>query len=156
MKKIVKIFAIILVLIIVILGVRRIYYNAVGINPDELYLSKENSEESIKANLGSYQWSDKGLHVVADAIEPTEIDFAKSFDVKQNEKLYFTDSNWTKASAIILLESESGKVTHLVMDCNVEENYIVVPIITGEYIVQINLESSKGNVWYAVKLNIFE
>ena len=157
MKKIVTILVIILIIVSVVLIGRRAYFNTVGIKPDELYLTKENSQESFKTSMGSYKWDDKGMQVIADSISPLEIEFSEVIEVKQNEKLYFNDCNWTNVSSVVLLQKDDEEVARLAIESNLEEKYIVVPSIAlDEYIVQINLESQKGTVWYAVKLNINE
>lgn len=156
MKKLFKIFMIILIILIVILIGRRVYYNIVGIAPIDLYLTKENSEETIETNRGSYQWNDKGIYIIADSVSASEMEFINVFNVKQGEKISFSEDNWTKASAVILLEGSNGGVTRLVVNADLDENYIEIPTITGEFIMQLNFESKKGNVWYAVKLNIEE
>ena len=51
MKKSIKIIGVIFIIIIVVLIVRRIYYANIEIKPNDLYLSKENSEDNIKMNV---------------------------------------------------------------------------------------------------------
>ena len=155
MKKVVKILIVILVVAIILIVGRKIYYNNLTIEPNDLYLTKENSEISIKMNTGTYSWSDKGIQVVADSIPAQDMDNLKVLNVKPDEKIYFTDCDWTSSSAIILLRNENN-VAGFAIDSNPKENYIIVPNIKGEYIVQISLESAKGEVWYAAKLNITE
>lgn len=157
MKKILKILIIVLVVIILIFAARKIYYNNVKIEPEELYLTKENTEEEFKASKGSYSWNDKGISVIADSIGPLQMDFSKAIDVKVNEKIYFSDHNWTKGGSAVILAKERTEVARVTLETNLEENYIVVPELTkGEYVIQINLESDKGDVWYATKINITE
>lgn len=157
MKKIWKILVVILILFIVILMGRKIYYTNVGIAPEDLYLRSENSQEEFKASKGSYKWDDKGMQVIADSISPLEMDFSKSIEVKQNGKIYLNDCEWTSVSAVVILQQERKEVARIAMEANLEENYIVAPSIAlGEYVIQINLKSDKGDVWYASKINIVE
>ena len=157
MKKVIKILIVVLILILAIFIGRKIYYNAVGVSPNELYISKENSDEKIKASMGSYQWTDKGVTVIADAISPVEIDYIKALEVKADEKVLFSDDEWTNGSAALLIQGKNQEFANYSIECNAEENYIVVPdVTTGEYIVKVNLESEKGKVWYSFKLNIVD
>lgn len=153
MKKVIKVIVIIFIVIILLLVGRKIYYNNVKITPGDLYLNKENSEENIKMNLGSYSWQDKGINVAGVSVSPQDMENLKTLNVKQNEKVKFTDYKWNSASARILLINEQ-QVAGFAIEINLDENYIVVPSFEGEYIVQIDLESDKGEVWYAAKLNI--
>lgn len=153
MKKSVKILLVILVVITLLFIGRKIYYSNVEIKPEDLYLSKENSEENIKMNIGTYSWEDKGMNVVADSIPAQDMENFKTLNVKQNEKIIFTDYDWTSSNARILLIYE-GTVAGFGIESNPEEHYIIVPNMEGEYIVQIDLKSDKGDVWYAAKLNI--
>lgn len=157
MKKVLKIFIIVLIIVIAVLIGRKIYYNNVGIKPKDIYLIKESSEEQYQATMGSYSWNDNGMSVVADSIGPLQMDFSKSIDVKPNDKIYFTDYEWTNIGASVILAQERKEIARVTIETNLEENYIVVPeLVTGEYVVQINLESDKGDVWYATKINITE
>ena len=157
MKKILKVLIIVLVAIILIFAVRKIYYRNVKVEPEELYLTKENMEEEFKATKGSYSWNDKGVAVIADSIGPLQMDFSKAIDVKVNEKIYFSDHNWTNGGSALILAKERTEVARVTLETNLEENYIVVPELTkGEYVIQLNLESEKGDVWYAAKINITE
>ena len=153
MKKSIKIIGVIFIIIIVVLIVRRIYYANIEIKPNDVYLSKENSEDNIKMNIGTYSWNDKGIDVISDSISAQDMGNLKTLNVKQNEKIYFTDCDWNSANARLLLIN-GGNVAGISMEINVDENYIVVPNFEGEYIVQIDLKSDKGDVWYAAKLNI--
>lgn len=153
MKKIVKIVFIILVIIVLGFIGRKIYYSTVEIKPDDLYLTKENLEGNIKMNIGTYSWEDKGANVVVDSIPAQDMENLKTLNVKQNEKVVFTDCDWISSNARILLVHE-GTVAGFAIESNPEEHYIIVPNMEGEYIVQIDLKSKKGDVWYAAKLNI--
>lgn len=157
MKKFLKILIILLAVVILIFAVRKIYYSNVKIEPEELYLIKENTEEEFKASKGSYSWNDKGISVIADSIGPLQMDFSKTIDVKVNDKIYFTDHDWTNGGSAVILAKERTEVARVTLETNLEESYIVVPELTkGEYVIQINLESEKGDVWYATKINITE
>lgn len=153
MKKIVKIVCIILVIIVLGFIGRKIYYSTVEIKPEDLYLNKENLEENIQMNIGTYSWEDKGVNVVADSIPAQDMENLKTLNVKQNEKIIFTDCDWISSNARVLLIHE-GTVAGFAIESNPEEHYIIVPNMEGEYIVQIDLKSKKGEVWYAAKLNI--
>ena len=157
MKKFLKILIILLAVVILIFAVRKIYYSNVKIEPEELYLIKENTKEEFKASKGSYSWNDKGISVIADSIGPLQMDFSKAIDVKVNDKIYFTDHDWTNGGSAVILAKERTEVARVTLETNLEESYIVVPELTkGEYVIQINLESEKGDVWYATKINITE
>ncbi len=153
MKKALKIISVILIAIIVLLIGRKVYYSNIEIKPNDVYLKSEISGENIKMNMGSYSWQDKGINVVADSISAQNIENLKTLEVKQNEKIYFTHCNWNKATARLLLVNEDD-VIGVSVEVNVNENYIIVPHFEGEYIIQLDLSSDKGNVWYASKLNI--
>lgn len=155
MKKILKYLVILLTVVIVVLIARKIYLNNVRIEPEDIYITKEDSTEQYKANKGSYAWKDKGISVVADSITPLQMDFSKSIDVKANDKIYFSDCNWTNVSATVILAKERKEIAKVTIETNLEEKYIVVPeLALGEYVIQLNLQSEKGNVWYAIKINI--
>lgn len=157
MKKFLKILIILLAVVVLVFAARKIYYSNVKIEPEELYLTKENSVEEFKATKGSYSWNDKGISVIADSIGPLQMDFSKAIDVKVNDKIYFTDYNWTNGGSAVILAKERTEVARVTLETNLEENYIVMPELTkGEYVIQINLESDKGDVWYAAKINITE
>ena len=157
MKKVFKILIVALIVFCAILIGRKIYYTKVGIGPEELYLSKQSSKEEFKMNKGAYQWDDKGMQVIADSISPLEIHFINSIEVSSNDKLYFNDYGWTMVNAFVILQQDKKEIARIPIETNLEENYIVVPdIVAGEYIIQINLESENGKVWYATKINITE
>ncbi len=153
MKKVVRIIIIVLLIIALILIGRKIYYNNIEVKPNDLYLSRENSEENIKMNTGSYSWQDKGINVAGVSVSPQDIENLKTLNVKQNEKINFTDCNWTSATGNLLLINEQN-TAGFALEINPKEHYIIVPNFEGEYIIQIDLESDKGEVWYAAKLNI--
>lgn len=155
MRNILKNLIIILILFIVPIISIIIYYNNVEIKPEELYLTKENSGEEFKANTGGFSWKDKGRTTIADSISPLQMDFSKSIDVKANDKIYFSDCNWTNVGATVILAKERKEIAKVTIETNLEEKYIVIPeLALGEYVIQLNLQSEKGNVWYAVKINI--
>ena len=155
MKKVLIVIGIILILLLISFIGTRVYYNNVGVEPDDLYFYKETSEEKIKASKGSYSWNDKGTSVIADSVGPLQMDFSKAIDVKADEKLYFTDDNWKTASAFVIISQERTEVARVTIEVNLDEKCIIVPELTpGEYVIQLNLESEKGDVWYATKLNI--
>ena len=157
MKKVLIVLSIILILILILFIVTRVYYNNVGVKPNDLYLNKENSEEMFKASMGTYSWNDKGISVIADSVGPLQIDFTKLIDVKAGEKLYFSDENWSVVSAFAIIAEERKEMARVTIEANLEEKCIIVPEFTpGEYVIQINLESEKGDVWYAAKINITE
>lgn len=157
MNKILKNIAIILLIILLILIGRRIYYSTVYIEADDLYLTKENSTEQILANKGTYSWSDKGTHVNVDTVGPTEMEYAKIIEVKKGEKLFFNDCNWTNSTASIIISRETKELAKVSIECNAQENYIVIPdIALGEHFIEIYCESDKGQVWYSAKINIVE
>ena len=81
MKKVLIVIGIILILLLISFIGARVYYNNVGVEPDDLYFYKETSEEKIKASKGSYSWNDKGTSVIADSVGPLQIDFSKPIDV---------------------------------------------------------------------------
>ena len=157
MKKVLKIFIVILVVLVVAIAARKIYYSVVEIEPNDLYLTKENTEENFIATKGSYSWNDKGVSVIADSISHLEMDYSKEIDVKANDKIYFSDDNWTSVGASVILAQGRKEIAKVTIESNLEGKYIVVPEIEpGEYVVQINLESDKGDVWYTTKINISE
>lgn len=159
MKKIWKILAIILIVVMIIFIIDTIYYKTAKVEPKDLYITKEESNEIIKACKGSYSWKEKGflrkISVVADSIDPTHFDYTKVLNVNIGDKIYFNNYDWTKVSASIILEKDRKEIAKVPIESNLEECYVVVPeIIDGEYIIQINLKSNKGDVWYSVKVNI--
>ena len=157
MKKILKVLIVIMIILIGTFIATRIYYNNVGIEPNDLYLNKEYSKEMYKATKGSYSWNDKGMSVIADSVSPVQMDFSKSINVNAGEKLYFSDENWTSSSAYVIIAQERTEMARIAIETNLEQNYITVPeLSSGEYLIQINLESNKGDVWYATKINIIE
>lgn len=157
MKKFLKILIIVLVAIIIIFAIRKIYYNNVKVEPEELYLIKENTEEEFKATKGSYSWNDNGISVIADSISPLQMDFSKAIDVKANDKIYFSDDNWTSANALVIIAQGRTEMARITIEINLEEKCITIPQLSpGEYVIQINLESKKGDVWYAAKINVTE
>lgn len=157
MKKVLKILVIVLIIVLIVFIGRRIYYTIVGIKPEDLYLVKEDTQEQIKATRGSYSWNDKGLSVIADSISPLDMDFSKVIEVKPNDKIFFSDYEWTNVGASLILAKERKEIAKVTIETNLEENYIIVPeVVSGEYIIQIIFESDKGNVWYATKINITE
>lgn len=161
MKKIFKIFAIILIIIVGLLIGEEVYFRNIKIEPEDLYLTKETSNEEIKASKGSYQWSVKGIikehSVIADSLSPVSFDYSKFIDVKPGDKIYFNDCNWTKVSASIILQKDKTEVAKIAIESNLEEKYIVIPeMVANEYVLKIDLESDKGKVWYSAKIKITE
>lgn len=161
MKKVLKILAIILIIVIGVVVADVIYYKTAKVEPEDLYLTTENSNEQIKANRGTYQWKKKGIirdiNVIADSIGPTSFDYPKIIEAKSGDKIYFSDNGWTKVNASIILQKDRTELAKVPIESNVEKRYIVVPeMVAGEYIVQIDLESEMGEVWYSAKIKITE
>ncbi len=161
MNKITKILILALILVVCISLADIIYSKNVLIEPDNLYLTKENSEEKVQATKGSYTWKEKGIiryiNVSADSIGPTSIDYNKKVEVKSGDKIYFNDCNWTEVSALLILQKDGKEIATLPVESNIEERYIVVPqLVADDYIVKIDLKSNKGDVWYSAKIKIVE
>lgn len=161
MKKSWKILAVIFIVVIMVFIVDAIYCRIVKVEPDDLYLTKENSEENVQATKGSYVWEEKGIirniSVAADSIGPTSIDYNKKIEVKSGDKVYFNDCNWTSVGASLILQKDGKEIASLPIESNLEEKYIVIPqLVTDDYIIKIDLKSEKGEVWYSAKIKITE
>lgn len=161
MKKSWKILAVIFIVVIMVFIVDAIYCRIVKVEPDDLYLTKENSEENVQATKGSYVWEEKGIirniSVAADSIGPTSIDYNKKIDVKSGDKVYFNDCNWTGVGASLILQKDGKEIASLPIESNLEEKYIVIPqLVADDYIIKIDLKSEKGEVWYSAKIKITE
>ena len=161
MKKSWKILAVIFIVVIMVFIVDAIYCRIVKVEPDDLYLTKENSEENVQATKGSYVWEEKGIirniSVAADSIGPTSIDYNKKIDVKSGDKVYFNDCNWTGVGASLVLQKDGKEIASLPIESNLEERYIVIPqLVADDYIIKIDLKSEKGEVWYSAKIKITE
>ena len=159
MNKITKILIVVLIIIIFVLVADALYCRTISVEPDELYLSKENSEESIQATKGSYTWKERGLikyvNVVSDSVGPTSIDYNQKIEAKSGEKIYFSDSNWSDIGASLILQKDGKDVAILPIESNIEERYIIVPqLVNDEYVVKIDLKSDNGEVWYSAKIVI--
>ena len=161
MKKSWKILAVIFIVVIMVFIVDAIYCRIVKVEPDDLYLTKENSEENVQATKGSYVWEEKGIirniSVAADSIGPTSIDYNKKIEVKSGDKVYFNDCNWTGVGASLVLQKDGKEIASLPIESNLEERYIVIPqLVEDDYIIKIDLKSEKGEVWYSAKIKITE
>lgn len=161
MKKSWKILAVIFIVVIMVFIVDAIYCRIVKVEPDDLYLTKENSEENVQATKGFYVWEEKGIirniSVAADSIGPTSIDYNKKIDVKSGDKVYFNDCNWTGVGASLILQKDGKEIASLPIESNLEEKYIVIPqLVADDYIIKIDLKSEKGEVWYSAKIKITE
>lgn len=161
MKKSWKILAVIFIVVIMVFIVDAIYCRTAQVKPDDLYLTKENSEENVQATKGSYVWEEKGIirniSVAADSIGPTSIDYNKKIDVKSGDKVYFNDCNWTGVGASLVLQKDGKEIASLPIESNLEERYIVIPqLVADDYIIKIDLKSEKGEVWYSAKIKITE
>lgn len=159
MNKITKILIIVAILIVCVWVADIIYCKIISVEPDDLYLVKENSEENVKATKGSYTWKEKGIiryiNVTADSVGPINIDYNKIIEVKPGDKIYFNDCNWTNVGASVILQKDGKEVANIPIESNLEERYIVVPqIVVDEYIVKIDLKSDNGEVWYSAKIKI--
>ena len=157
MKKKLKFFVIILIVIIMALVSIKIYIDKLEIGPEDVYLTMENSTVEYKTTTGAYTWNDKGKHVIADSIQPLQMDFSNIIDVKENDKIYFSGEEWTNIGASLMIAKGRNEVARVTIETNLEEKYFVIPeLVAGEYVIQINLESDKGEVWYAAKIRIME
>lgn len=161
MKKSWKILAIIFIIVIMIFIVDAVYCKTVTVEPDNLYLTKENSEEKVQATRGSYIWKERGIirniSVAADSVGPTSIDYNKIIEVKVGDKLYFNDCNWTEVGASVILQKDGKEVASIPIESNIEEKFIVIPqLVADDYIIKIDLKSEKGEVWYSAKIKITE
>ena len=159
MSKKIKLLIVIIILFVSIFIVDLIYVKTATVKPDNLYLTRENSEEKVQASIGSYTWKRKGIirniNVSADSIGPVSIDYNKKIEVKAEDKIYFNDCNWTNVSASLILQKDGKEMAILPMESNLEERYIVIPqLVEDDYIIKIDLESNKGNIWYSAKINI--
>ena len=161
MKKITKILIVVLILVVCIFIVDAIFCKNILVEPEILYLSKENAEEKIQATRGSYTWTERGLirniTATADSIGPTNIDYNKKIEVKSGDKIYFNDCNWTDVGALLIFQKDGKEVASIPLESNLEEKYIVTPqLLTDDYIIKIDLKSEKGEVWYSAKIKITE
>lgn len=161
MNKVTKVLIIVLILVAGVFIADTIYCKTISVEPDNLYLTKESSEEKIQATKGSYIWEERGIirniSVVADSIGPTGIDYNKKIDVKPGDKIYFSDCNWSGVGASLILQKEGKEIAILPMESNLEEKYMVIPqLVADEYVIKIDLESEKGEVWYSAKIKITE
>jgi len=108
----------------------------------------------IEANRGSYSWNDKETYVIADSISPVEMDYAITLDVKKDEMIYFENLEGIITNVTIYNSQKQILDTDITFDMN--EKYIVVPSLVGEYIVKVDTACDKGKVWYSIKLNIHD
>ena len=159
MSKKIKLLIVIVILFVSVFIVDLIYAKTTTVKPGNLYLTKENSKEKVQAAMGSYTWTQRGIirkiNVSADSIGPLSIDYNKKIEVKAEDKIYFNDCNWTNISASLILQKDGKEVAILPIESNFEEKYIVIPqLVEDDYIIKIDLESDKGNVWYSAKINI--
>lgn len=159
MKKSWKILVTIIIVIIIVVITDIIYCKTVKVEPNDLYLTNKETNETIKATRGGYSWKERGIlreiNVIADALGPTSFDYTKIMKTKVGNKIYFDDYEWTNVSASVILQKDRTEIAKVPIQSNLEENYIVIPDMTdGEYIIQINLESDNGEVWYSAKINI--
>lgn len=166
MKKIWKILTIILIVIVVlivfVIAADKIYGKIIKVEPGNIYLSKENSEEEIKAVRGSYSWREKTLisyiNVNADASSPLTFDYTQTIKAKPGEKIYFKDDeNWNSIVASVIFGKDRIEIVKVSIESNLEERYIVVPEMEkGKHVVQMDMKSEKGEAWYTFQLDIVE
>lgn len=155
-KNIVKIIIAILVVILVVFVGVKLYEANVEIKPKDLIITNHDGSDSVTAEIGTYNWSRNGKYVVADSISAQDMEYMQVLNVKKNEKIYFSNYDWTKSSAVIILKNNAGEAVQLVIDSNPEECSVTIPNISGTQILQIDLESPKGKVWYSAKVNVIE
>ncbi len=163
MNKLLKILTIILVtillLIILVVIADKIYGRIIKVEPEDIYLTKENTEESIKSVKGSYSWKEKTLisyiNVNADSSSPLTYDYTQTITAKPGEKIYFEGGEWNSLVASVILGKDRTEIAKISIDSNLSERYIVVPEMeSGKHIVQMDLKSEKGEVWYTFQLEI--
>ena len=155
-KNIVKIIIAMLVVVLVVFVSVKLYEVNVEIKPNDLILTNHDNSDTVTAELGSYNWSRNGKYVVADSVSAQEMEYNQVLNVAKNQKIYFSNYDWTKSSAVIILKNNAGEAVQLVIDSNPEECCVTIPNISGTQILQIDLESPKGNVWYSTKVNVIE
>jgi len=152
MKKRIKIvmcacLVIICVSVIFLVG-RKMYYNSLEIEPYEIYVESKITNQKIKLNSYSYQWNDKGIFVIGDGNLP-KIEEAECFKAEPGEKIYFSDYEDTSVVASTITLGNDGKFS-VSLDSNNEENYFILPNISGKNLIGITLTSEKkGTANYA-------
>lgn len=153
--------AIVLLLILLVIA-DKIYGKMLKVEPGDLYLTKENTEEKIKASKGGYQWTEKSIinsiNVIADSLGVLAFDYSKNLEVKPGDKIYFDNlEDWTSASASVILSKDREEIARISIETNFEEKYIIVPEIEkGKHVVQMDMEAEKGRVRYGFQINIVE
>ena len=165
MNKIWKILIIALILIILVIALvavaDKIYGKMITVEPDDIYLNKENSEEKIKGVKGSYSWREKTLisyvAVNADAASPLTYDYTQTISAKPGEKIYFNNDEWNSLVASVILGKDRVEIGKISIESNLEEGYILVPeMLPGKYVVEMDLKAEKGEAWYTFQINIVE
>lgn len=112
----------------------------------------DNQEKVYRAYIHGYDWEKKRIHVHADSVGPTEIDYDEVIEAKVNDKIYFKDFDGRLGS--INLYTEEKESIKLITEFNNEDKYFVVPDVIGTYIMPINSLCEKGKVTYSIKINI--
>lgn len=131
--------------------------------PDNLIL-RSNSNE-ITANTGSYCWTEtngkKSLNICSASIGPVSMNYDSILEVNKEDKIYFKLNN-CKIKNINLYDIPKEKENYTddlqyLKDYQVtfeDNNYINAPELSGNYIIDVNFNCTKGTVWYAFKLAI--
>lgn len=127
-------------------------------SPEYIYI-KTNDQE-VKANMGSYCWTNKKLSVCSDTIGPTQMEYIDTLKTTINEPITVENSygRITNVKAYQIDETTKNKLEEIPKEINIEstEKIIISPQDKGIYYISINIEASEGTVWHSFKLQVIE
>ncbi len=127
--------------------------------PDHLLLRSENQE--LRANRGSYCWTEEKLSVCSDTLAPTDMVYQESFKIQKNSRVIITNP-YGKIASVQAYQIEVGKnddgdiipETKLYSNLSCKNNVIEMPEENGEYYIVIDIEADEGDVWHSFNVEI--
>ena len=125
--------------------------------PDYIFIRSDSQE--LRANRGSYCWSEEKLHVCSDTIDPVNMVYSEIITTAVSKPVVITNP-YGKITSVKAYQSnnkkDETKYREPIEYGNLEykENVITLPSKERIYYIAIIIESDQGNVLHSFKVDI--
>ena len=131
------------------------------IKAEPAYLHLRSESQELTANRGSYCWTEEKLSVCSDTIDPINMSYKESFNIKSTSKVIITNPygkiESVKAYINKRVELENGDIINepvLYSNLSFKDNIIELPQEEGKYYIEINIKADEGDVLHSFKANV--
>ena len=125
------------------------------------YLFVRGNEQEIRANRGSYCWTEERLSVCSDTLPPTSMVYHEVLTLSTNDIVIITNL-YGKITSVEAYQTKRVETTdgdiinepEIYSNLEYNESTITMPDKEGKYYITINIESDEGDVWHSFKVDI--